>query len=199
MTPNPATIFNNLVVFDDISESDTLRKAEWSFGNGKGEVFFHSRSRATSTYSEVGNYEVVLSITTIYGCFDSDTSFLRVDDEYTFYAPDAFTPGKDNRNDWFYPRAHGINEARGYLFAIYDRWGQLIYETTEMPKGTTYAPQDIDNPNECNCPGELQGGWNGRYNNTGKFVQNDVYSWFVKLTDINGIPHEQWGKVVVIR
>jgi len=42
-------------------------------------------------------------------------------------------------------------------------------------------------------------GWNGKYQNTGEYVQNDVYSWSIRLVDVNGTSHEASGKVTVIR
>jgi len=50
-----------------------------------------------------------------------------------FYIPTAFTPGKDGKNDLFYPLLFG-NVVK-YKFSIYNRWGQKVFETTTLQRG----------------------------------------------------------------
>lgn len=50
-----------------------------------------------------------------------------------FYAPSAFTPNADGRNDKFGPLLLGL--VKKYRFAVYNRWGQTVFQTTDPQKG----------------------------------------------------------------
>lgn len=64
----------------------------------------------------------------------------------TIDVPSAFTPNNDGINDVVYPDGWGIKKLN--YFRIYNRWGQLIFETNEFKKGWdgTYegVPQNMD-------------------------------------------------------
>jgi gliding motility-associated-like protein len=75
----------------------------------------------------------VLTVTTIQGCQSSDTVHLKVMDGPMVYMPGAFTPNADGRNDLLRPVYVGIAQLQ--KFAIYNRWGQLVFSTTDMMKG----------------------------------------------------------------
>ena len=48
------------------------------------------------------------------------------------YVPTAFTPNNDGLNDFLRPIVMGIKEIQ--RFAVFNRWGQLIFDTkTERP------------------------------------------------------------------
>lgn len=48
------------------------------------------------------------------------------------FLPNAFSPNNDGINDFYKPVCAGLN---GYIFEIYDRWGQLVYTDTPDSKG----------------------------------------------------------------
>lgn len=50
-----------------------------------------------------------------------------------FYAPTAFTPNADNRNDVFQPMIFGV--VKQYRLTVYNRWGQPVFTTTVPQKG----------------------------------------------------------------
>ena len=196
MDPNPASLFNNTVTFTDITIcEDTITNVHWDFGNGETARFPYGGSQPKSSYANPGYYDVVLFAQSQYGCKDTVIKVLRVNDEYTLYAPDAFSPGEDGRNDYFYPVGHGLDDTKEYNLVIHDRWGMVVFETDIMPYGTDKKYEDFKHED---VP-EDQRGWNGRYMNTGDYVQNDVYTWSVKVVDMNNVPHEASGRVVIIR
>jgi gliding motility-associated-like protein len=51
----------------------------------------------------------------------------------SFYMPTAFTPNKDGKNDVCKPTL--IGNVLSYKFSVYNRWGQKIFETTDLQKG----------------------------------------------------------------
>ena len=80
-----------------------------------------------------------------HGCPGTDTFLVRVIPEAVLDIPNAFTPNDDGLNDEFYPliRGPGIIEE----FKVFNRWGQLLFETTEIGKGwdgtINGTPQEI--------------------------------------------------------
>jgi gliding motility-associated-like protein len=70
------------------------------------------------------------------------------------YIPNCFTPNGDGKNEVFMPKGDGITS---YDMKIFNRWGQLIFETTDINQG-----------------------WDGRYK--GNKVQIDVYVCVVDYT-----------------
>ena len=49
------------------------------------------------------------------------------------YVPNAFTPNKDGLNDLLKPFMIGIRELK--YFRIFNRWGQLVFETQDPNNG----------------------------------------------------------------
>jgi gliding motility-associated-like protein len=48
------------------------------------------------------------------------------------YVPNAFTPNGDGNNDILYAYGDIIDEL---YFAVYDRWGEIMFESTDITKG----------------------------------------------------------------
>ncbi|MBL7739392.1 MAG: gliding motility-associated C-terminal domain-containing protein [Chitinophagaceae bacterium] len=73
-----------------------------------------------------------IRITTVSGCVTVDTQIVKTVKEAAIYVPTAFTPNNDGLNDRLRPVLIGIKELR--YFRIFNRWGQLIYQSkTELP------------------------------------------------------------------
>lgn len=68
------------------------------------------------------------------GCYGRDdikvTVFKTAPD---IFVPNAFTPNSDGHNDVIRPVYAGISQLN--FFRIYNRWGQLVFSTTETGKG----------------------------------------------------------------
>jgi gliding motility-associated-like protein len=62
---------------------------------------------------------------------DSITVYDRC--QFDFYMPNAFTPNGDNNNDHF--KIPSLNKNRLIKFTIYNRYGQVVFETTDIKKG----------------------------------------------------------------
>jgi len=50
-----------------------------------------------------------------------------------FHVPNVFTPNNDRRNDVFRPLIYG--NVVEYKFAIFNRWGQQVFESTKPSAG----------------------------------------------------------------
>ncbi len=67
------------------------------------------------------------------GCISRDSVSIRVFNTPGILVPTAFTPNHDGLNDILRPVYNGISHL-GY-FAIYNRWGQLVFRTSDMHQG----------------------------------------------------------------
>lgn len=88
-----------------------------------------------STVLSDGIYHFVVSCTdNITGCSTTDTVQVIVFEEFTVFAPNAFTPNGDEINDVFLPRGNNISPD-AYRMSIFDRWGILVFESAEPDLG----------------------------------------------------------------
>lgn len=68
------------------------------------------------------------------GCNGTDEITITHKDCLTgFYIPNAFSPNRDRNNETFKPLLFG--NVKQYRFTIYNRYGQRVFETTELGKG----------------------------------------------------------------
>lgn len=103
------------------------------------------------------------------GCRNTDSIEVLI--ESSLYVPNSFTPNGDGFNDFFSVTAR---EVHSYQLYIFNRWGQLIFETTDV---NAY--------------------WDGTFK--GKSVQMDAYVWKIEYLDNQNARHEFIGHVNVIR
>lgn len=125
--------------------------------------------------SDTGTYFIQLKVTNEYGCEDSIIKYVKVYPEGTIYLPNAFSPNGDGLNDVFIPVGDHIHR-EGYSMQIYDRWGNLVFSTSDPSKG-----------------------WDGRINGSSEAMQ-EVYVY--KITAINSVTNERFpvsfGKVSIV-
>ena len=68
------------------------------------------------------------------GCYGKDTIVVNPKDCLKgFYMPTGFTPNGDGKNDLIRPLLFG--NVTQYQFMIYDRWGELVFKSTDKAKG----------------------------------------------------------------
>jgi gliding motility-associated-like protein len=90
------------------------------------------------------------------------------------YIGNAFEPLSEF-NATFKPSAI-LFDLTSYLFVIYDRWGQKVFET-----------KDRDN------------GWNGQFNNAGNNLPMGAYVYVIQLKSNEGKEFQKRGTVTLIR
>lgn len=90
-----------------------------------------------SSYTPVftGNKEQLYTVElkTKSGCVTVDTQIVKINKSIEIYVPNSFTPNADGRNDFLRPFMIGIKQLN--FFRIYNRWGQLVFETRDAKKG----------------------------------------------------------------
>jgi gliding motility-associated-like protein len=62
----------------------------------------------------------------------SVSNYARVAPSAVLYIPNAFTPNGDGINETFAPKGDGIET---FKMLIYNRWGELLFETQDLQKG----------------------------------------------------------------
>lgn len=100
----------------------------WDLGNGtKDSVNFNTKVE----YPDTGLYSIILHVLYDNFCIDTMHREVRVLETETFFIPNAFTPNNDGVNDEFAVLGKSITDFRMYIF---DRWGELIFETNNLNK-----------------------------------------------------------------
>lgn len=141
------TEFDGTINFYD--ESIDANSYAWNFGDGSTST----DQNPSNTYTEIGNFPVVLVVTSQFGCIDSTVHYIDVVPVPTIYVPNTFTPDGDGINDLFFPVLYGHDQSE-YEFYVFDRWGQVVFKST--------------------TPGE---GWDGSINGMQVNSKTDVYVW----------------------
>jgi gliding motility-associated-like protein len=173
-TPPVADVTDPNITFQNTSQGAI--SYNWGFGDS-----YSSGSNNESTvtnpiheYTHSGEYVVTLVATSIHGCEDRTSNTIEIKPEFTFYIPNCFTPdGSDGVNDIFYGMGVGIEK---YEMWVFDRWGEKIFYTNDIHKG-----------------------WDGKKAGHDKIVQQDVYVWKVKLTDVFAKKHDYIGHVTLLK
>ena len=105
------------------------------------------------------------------GCSASDEVTIIVDFEYVIWVPNIFSPNGDGANDIAFVRGIGVESLN---FVIYDRWGEKVFETTD-----------------------LNIGWDGTFR--GKKMNNAVFVYYLEATFKNGASTTKKGDITLIR
>jgi gliding motility-associated-like protein len=76
----------------------------------------------------------IVRATNSIGCYNEDNITVRVfKTGPQIFVPSAFTPNNDGHNDIIRPIAVGLKQLN--YFRIYNRWGQIVFSTSENGKG----------------------------------------------------------------
>ena len=98
---------------------------EWNFGDSTTSTL----QNPDHTYAHEGTYNVSVVVQNSIGCLDTLYSTIEVLEEYDL--GNVFTPNGDGINDYFAIPNSGLNE---FEIKIYNRWGRLVFETTDAAK-----------------------------------------------------------------
>lgn len=165
--PNPqlANILAPIVQFQNYSTN--VLSYTWDFGDNNTSTEWSP----SHEYSDTGNYTITLMMVSDHGCVDTIMGSVRVEDNFSFYIPNSFSPNSDGINDAF--RGYGI-AIKNYTMSIYNRWGEKIFST-----------DNYDRP------------WDGRLKSG--LIQNDTYVYRIALTDLHDEMHTYFGNVSIVK
>ena len=147
---------------------------EWDFGDGTNGFAVSP----THTYPEdAALYLVSLTAFNEIGCTDTATMTIVILKDVGVYVPNSFTPDGDEYNHTFYPVLTEGFKKSSYHMSIYNRWGELVFETYD-----------------------LSFGWNGTFSKNGNQCQTGVYTWVIDVTELKSAENRKFtGHLNLIR
>jgi gliding motility-associated-like protein len=119
---------------DFYNESIGANNYEWNFGTSN-QVSFEENPSYTFPYDETGDYTIMLVAFSELGCSDTAFGLITINEELLFYVPNTFTPDDDDYNQTFKPIFTSGFDPQDYVMYIFNRWGQLIFESRNASVG----------------------------------------------------------------
>ena len=113
------------------------------------------------------------------GCIATDSIKVNVDPVYKVYFPTAFSPNNDGINDGFTVFGHIPNINIIDELAVYNRWGNKVFEKKEFD------------------PNEDISGWDGSYN--GSVLSPDIYAYTARILFHDGNKVNYQGQVQLMK
>jgi gliding motility-associated-like protein len=151
----------------------TNMKYDWGWGKTFKVGSDTVKSPSIIFGKDTGTYWIKLVVTTDKGCKDSSLQRVVIGPDIIIFVPDAFTPDGSgpNENNTFKPQ---IINNKTYYMSIYNRWGQKMYETTDLNKG-----------------------WDGNY--LGQPAQDGVYVYKIIVTSLEDKVFQYNGTFTLLR
>lgn len=170
--PNADFIISSQTLFNDLPitfQNTTTGGVSyvWDFGDGQTSTVVHPNN----TYDVPGTYMVTLIATNEIGCKDTVQKPITIQEEYWVYIPNTFTPDGNMVNNTFEISTINIKEID---VTIYNRWGQLVYSSTN-----------------------LRDSWDGTYKDF--LVPDGTYTYKVHFVSTSGVEDTLLGHVNVLR
>lgn len=171
-SPNEPTFIDSYIEFTNLSNGGDLYN--WTFSGYGTSTEIHPAISVSQSNTGDTIYACLIT-STIYGCEDEICQPIVLKEPYLIYVPNTFTPDGDMYNNTFGPVFPPNYKLSGYSMLIFNRWGELIFETLDA-----------------------NWGWDGTYN--GQLCQDGTYTWKIVVTDgLRGEKHNYVGHVNMIR
>jgi gliding motility-associated-like protein len=156
LCPNGAPV----VLTDRYNLGNTQAKYLWSTGETTPAIYARN----------IGQYWARVDIG---GCRATDS--LIVNKDCYIDIPNSFSPNGDGQNDYYLPRQFLSRSVNSFKMSIFNRWGQVIFETT-------------------NLDGR---GWDGKFNEKDQPV--GVYVYQIDVSFDNGVKEHYTGNLTLLR
>jgi gliding motility-associated-like protein len=155
--PNPVSSLDPEVNFTNLTTGAS--NYIWTFGDESQSTNVINPTHIYEIDS-AGNYLVTLIAYSPIGCTDTSYTWVNVYEELIYYVPNTFTPDGDKFNQTFTPVFTSGFDIYDYNLQIYNRWGEVIFESNNHLIG-----------------------WNGSYGSNGEvsMCQDGVYTWRIEF------------------
>ncbi len=125
------------------------------------------------------NIRISLVVFDLQGCIAEDEISISVDRRVSVYVPNVFSPNDDGFNDFFTLFADDSQVVRIRRLAIFDRWGNQVFERQNFQ------------------PGIATQGWDGRFR--GELMDPAVFVYYAEVELIDGRIELFSGDVTLVR
>jgi gliding motility-associated-like protein len=159
---------NKPTVFTNLSSGGTRYK--WLFGDGDSTIKT-TMDTVGHQYNETGTFNACLITYNQYECSDTLCQAVEAIIDPLLDVPNAFTPGRFGTNAFINVTGFGIAKMS---WKIYNRWGQLVFETNNRKTG-----------------------WDGTYK--GQPQPMDVYAYTLDVEFSDGKKLRKTGDITLIR
>ena len=159
-SPNTPVHFHNL-------SSPYATIFNWDFGDGTSST----AENPDKLYNDSGLYNICLIAVNEHNCIDTACKSIKMDVDKVVGVPSAFTPNGDGENDVLYIRGFRLGKVK---LRVYNRWGQVIFETDNKAKG-----------------------WDGTYK--GHPQPAEVYAYTLEATFTDGTAKQINGSISLLR
>ena len=146
----------------------------WNLGNG---VLSYDDNPTYTFPNWAADYNVLLTAFNEIGCTDTASISIHVIEDLIVYAPNTFTPNDDEINQVYLPvLAQGYKKDYFEMY-IYNRWGDLIFESHDPLIG-----------------------WDGSYGRNSINCEIGTYTWVIKVEALSTQEIEEFtGHVNLVR
>jgi gliding motility-associated-like protein len=170
-----ATIFDELVEGVNFTNSSIGASSYlWYFGDGQSSTDinpYHAFNQANN-----GAFVQLIAYSQS-GCADTAQLTIGFQEGEIFYVPNSFTPDGDEYNNVFFPVFTSGYDPYNYELLIFDRWGELIFESNNILEG-----------------------WDGSYGINGRKAQDGIYIWKITFKNkLNDKRRQVVGHVNILR
>jgi gliding motility-associated-like protein len=156
-----------------VNSSSNATSFVWDFGDGSPVSYSEDPAHLFESMT-AGNYIVTLQAIDSNGCVDDTSMVFGSIEPLQMFVPNTISVDGNGLNDEFKPILTLPDLVTKYNLQIYNRWGQLIYETKNQYDS-----------------------WNGTFR--GDKVQIGTYTWKIQFNDYKGNPVNAHGHLNVIR
>ncbi|HEY1032850.1 MAG TPA: gliding motility-associated C-terminal domain-containing protein [Flavipsychrobacter sp.] len=155
-----------------ISITPPAKWMPWNFKLVKGDTLIYSGQNISTPvwHNVLAKGKYTMQATNEIGCY-SDVDVKIPSTCYVADIPNAFSPNGDGRNDVLYVRGENIDDM---VLRIYNRWGQVVFETRDATKG-----------------------WDGTYN--GDAAPMETYAYTLSVMFPNGQVFQKQGNITLLR
>ena len=179
-TPTAAMNVEPIYLYPDVPTTNITNESVggdtfvWNMGDTPIDFMGFEPGAYTYSPNVADTFYVSLLALTDEGCTDSTQGFVAFLNDPFLYAPNSFTPDGNIVNDSWFPVFSSPEYVKRYNLDIYNRWGQLVFETTDFNQG-----------------------WDGTFQ--GNPVQDGAYTWKINFRWYDQRAYELTGHINLIR
>lgn len=141
----------------------------YNFGDGSTST----KTLNLYSYQSAGEFPYSLIVTSPFGCADTASGIIYIDDISNGYVPNIFSPNNDGVNDSFFIKGKNITSSS---MQIFNRWGALVYNSSNALIG-----------------------WNGINQNNNTTADDGVYFYIIEITLGNNRTYKFNGNVTLLK